>query len=916
MFKIFTKLGICTLVVLSFALVISSGDRVSASTRCPNSFADAQNNLKWGVTPQYNGNHGGNMAGLIIHAYNGPDGRPIDMTYDLYSGIRNQANPDTEYPGTAANGQPIKNLNDRIFQDLNGDFSYRTHKFTGFTTQGMWDTTEGRTQSVYCTGWQAFGPVDLAGNSGNVGNSYVLDCGPPGQETHFWFSRLTKPTNLGADGVNGYWSVDITGSKNKHIDNFNNNPMNYSNAFTVDNGQNTFVNLIWHPQPPQHNPPNTTSECSILDITDGGGATINGKSFTSDAIRTAVRVYDSSGQVLVHGPEGQGYFLYFNDTRKVWRPPDYVPRGVTLTVQVYRQYYHNNSGTWQWNDIPNGSTGGNGEPLSGNQTRTHTCYSASCSVYQIAGNVPGRTGDAVISGTQYTVTMKVHNNGPLSLNNPSMNGTPVEYPPLNQNDDGYATFTITAPGGGPQNYTVNFTVNDIVPGLTSCPATVAVYQSFTLEPHATLNYKTAENPGPIGYNTYVQNNSAQAISAPSTSRFTSIPYGGGSSCSNVGPVNSNGPYNPGGPNYVIGPSTCNPPLFNAGDQFCTEINLTSFNQGYVGPGGDVKGQSLNGSATDKHCVTVVNEPYFKAYTGGVSAGGDFSTNGNCSGGGLLAGWNDNTGGQARGASSQLSALALIKITGVASAQAAVPTSSPPGTGLTFANTANGLTNTSNADSPTLGGNYDSTGGSHCLKDVAPPTNGGDTTSYNSSQTIAGSGAMSVSGNKSIFVNGDVYITHNITYSGSWAAGSGPSFVLRATGNIYIAPGVTELNGVYIAKHKIYTCGVNNGNNNFAPVNAGSLYGSCNTQLVVYGSFVAQQVNLMRTYGSLRNATAGEQPTSGSLSCSYSGGPGNKPSCAGEIFILSPGLYLTNPAINLPNNGAVQYDSITSLPPVL
>jgi hypothetical protein len=39
-------------------------------------------------------------------------------------------------------------------------------------------------------------------------------------------------------------------------------------------------------------------------------------------------------------------------------------------------------------------------------------------------------------------------------------------------------------------------------------------------------------------------------------------------------------------------------------------------------------------------------------------------------------------------------------------------------------------------------------------------------------------------------------------------------------------------------------------------------------------------------------------------------------CAAEVFELSPELYLSTPAIQRPNGGAPQWDSVTSLPPVL
>ncbi|HVI60728.1 MAG TPA: hypothetical protein VM535_01085, partial [Candidatus Saccharimonadales bacterium] len=159
---------------------------------------------------------------------------------------------------------------------------------------------------------------------------------------------------------------------------------------------------------------------------------------------------------------------------------------------------------------------------------------------------------------------------------------------------------------------------------------------------------------------------------------------------------------------------------------------------------------------------------------------------------------------------------------------------------------------SSADSPGLGGNFNP-GGSRCLTDASPPA--GATVRPGG---YVQPGISGISNNQSVFVNGDVYINGNITYANNWAAANAPSFVLRATGNIYIAPGVTQLDGLYISRNTIYTCGVNNGGGNFAVPAAGSIYSTCKNQLVIFGNFIAKKVNLLRTFGSLRD----EKPTAG------------------------------------------------------
>jgi len=70
---------------------------------------------------------------------------------------------------------------------------------------------------------------------------------------------------------------------------------------------------------------------------------------------------------------------------------------------------------------------------------------------------------------------------------------------------------------------------------------------------------------------------------------------------------------------------------------------------------------------------------------------------------------------------------------------------------------------------------------------------------------------------------------------------------------------------------------------------------------------------MRTFGTLKDAQAGEFPGNPTRPC------GNGPPasvCGAEVFNLSPELYLSNPAVLQPSGAAPTYDSITNLPPVL
>jgi hypothetical protein len=334
-------------------------------------------------------------------------------------------------------------------------------------------------------------------------------------------------------------------------------------------------------------------------------------------------------------------------------------------------------------------------------------------------------------------------------------------------------------------------------------------------------------------------------------------------------------------------------------------------------------------------IKTIALPYFSVYGSDVSAGGDF--NACTSNGGTLAGWYDSETAQA-GASTLFATLALGKINGFGSGQNTA--SGPP------SNTANGLTfansSSTSGTSPSvgLGGNF---GGSHCLfspnapktvqQDMASPASIGSgilasgAHSYNGNLYLNG-GTVNIGKSVAIYVTGNVYIKSNVVYGanadGSWTINSDgstniPSFTLVDTGgNIYVDSGVSELDGIYVAENSnghggtIYTCSQDTAGA-FTPIVAANLYTSCAGQLTVYGSFVADQVNLMRSFGTLGDASPNESPSGINHACSNGG---TKPVCAAEVFNFSPEMYLSSPDIQPPDNGAQTYNAMTSLPPVL
>jgi hypothetical protein len=161
-----------------------------------------------------------------------------------------------------------------------------------------------------------------------------------------------------------------------------------------------------------------------------------------------------------------------------------------------------------------------------------------------------------------------------------------------------------------------------------------------------------------------------------------------------------------------------------------------------------------------------------------------------------------------------------------------------------------------------------------------------------------------------YVDGDIYIGSNVYYTNSsWGSTADiPSYKLIVQGDIYIGPGVHQLDGIYAALAtyddatgaytggNIYTCASSLGNP-VDPASAG-FYTTCRQQLVVNGAFVAKQIHLLRTSGSLGQST-GDNPITGASS-------------AAELFNYTPELWLPRGS----NSEGVNYRSITGLPPVL
>lgn len=321
-----------------------------------------------------------------------------------------------------------------------------------------------------------------------------------------------------------------------------------------------------------------------------------------------------------------------------------------------------------------------------------------------------------------------------------------------------------------------------------------------------------------------------------------------------------------------------------------------------------------GSDSAIACVAIANKPYMRVYGGDVSAGnGQAGSSGTCSTNGQAAivGWNRGSTQAYAGAGVQFGAYALNQIFDFATAQGNAA-GAPAGSGLAFANTA--------PSGSLFGGSF---GSVPCITDYYAKRTTVATTATSSPINLAslpegsytvGSGAGSTTvisgtfpGSKKVvvYVNGNVLITGDIRYPGNWNSGTTPYFQLIASGDIYISRDVRQLDGTYIAQRNgssggiIYTCA-----NPGLPAVAinpggGATYSGCSNQLIVNGSFVAYQVQFLRSYGTLRQSNAAERGVSSSH--------------AGEIFNYSPAQWMALPPGTTTTN---DYDSITSLPPVL
>lgn len=343
----------------------------------------------------------------------------------------------------------------------------------------------------------------------------------------------------------------------------------------------------------------------------------------------------------------------------------------------------------------------------------------------------------------------------------------------------------------------------------------------------------------------------------------------------------------------------------AGDQVCSTVTVRPAG-GVANADGDII--SIRAAEqTDRRCTMIVNLPYVSFYGGDVSVGGDFANRPNCSSG-AAQNINTNMNLQNLGSGVEFAAFVTGTIGGFRTAKV---THASPINRLAFANTAP---------------NFGNFGAASCIKDYFSDAEAflSPNTGANPVIDVAGlttdnlyyrpsTGPVRLRGNiadgvrAGIYIKGDLIIDGPISYQNTaWLdVQSIPSLHVYVSGNIFISRNVSNIAGMFVAQPdttrpntgRIVTCAEGS-----AAVAVNQLFANCATKLTVRGALIANQIDFLRTSGSLRDASAdGERNASSSRGA--------------EVIELAPELLMSAPdAVNEARTKKYQY--FTTLPPIL
>jgi hypothetical protein len=589
------------------------------------------------------------------------------------------------------------------------------------------------------------------------------------------------------------------------------------------------------------------------------------------------------------------------------------------------------------------------------ELQSYDCYSANCTL-AVDGFLDSSDPSKAAANQSYTAKMTVNNTGKQPINKLGWDGSadatggnsmsfvingrntvpdiPLSPSPVSPSSVGYYVLNGAV-------YYGSYKVADCT------PATVRVYEPFNVNawPSTTLK-PTTENPSTVDYRSWLIHNSGPSVDIPVTSTYQKD----GATRASFSGIKTSNPPN-GNEDNVLNNTDASLGPVAAGTTFCTNITIST-QTGYRGPGGSNDVIPNNDGTSHSDCPRVHNSPYVHNFNSDASAGGGFGKSCTPTKGGIQT-YTRTTGTQPAGSGVQVGALSIGPVNGFSSANLRTSTPTALNGGLTFANT--GIT-PATGEAPYLGGDL---GDNHCVTDYYGAEPDGTSVSSVSQLDLGGvagavhikpvGGVLTINPNGvsnifkkniAIYVDGDVVIKNDVRYRDADIVGGYggiediPTVYIIAEGktqgkgNIYVDPGVKQLDGLYVAQPRdstatdqgiIYTCA--SGTTPYDdPALLGVWLSTCKQQqLVVNGSFVAQHVHLLRTFGSIRDS--GSYPGEHlfgrpSVSCSDSGSS-SLGDCAAEIFNFDPSVYLAAPAITPlggPTTGTYQY--ITSLSPVL
>jgi hypothetical protein len=354
-----------------------------------------------------------------------------------------------------------------------------------------------------------------------------------------------------------------------------------------------------------------------------------------------------------------------------------------------------------------------------------------------------------------------------------------------------------------------------------------------------------------------------------------------------------------------------------GDQYCGEITVAPAH-GWQGPSDRyvIDPDRADGGYPD-NCDVIANRPYLRVYGADLSAGSRFiDGSGACnSNPSPIKGYLSSRPNKS-GSGSQLAAVAMQAINGFRTASLRTSAPTAPN-GLSFGN------------EPPDDGHYQGT--PICSTDFYGETQadegdkkniisagaltphshpGHDQTLYEGDLVLNGTGPIPFNGKKIIYVDGNVRITGDIAFAGFADPTEAPSFTLVARGNIYISKNVNRLDGIYVAQAgsdgsggTIYTCAKPSEFDQYRPGST-ELLDNCydDAQLTVNGAFIADNVEFLRVYKSLRDSKQNHLETAAVTN-------------AAEVFNYSPEIYLSPPPFTA-SSSSIETQFYTTLPPIL